>query len=392
MSPTCYTAVPTMHQSIAAQAAALPQIAQDAKLRLIRSSSSALPPQVMSRIEELFHCPMIEAYGMTEASHQMCSNPLPPAKRQPGSVGVPAGPRVAIMDAQGNLLAAGQTGEVVIQGHNVTRGYVANDKANAEAFTQGWFRTGDQGYMDGEGYLFLTGRLKELINRGGEKIAPREVDEALLDHPAVKQAVAFAVPHPVLGEEVAAAVVLEAGADDTESALRRFAAMKLADFKVPRRIIIVDEIPKGPTGKLQRIGLAQKLGVTAEELSATRPPFVKPATATEQVLAQTWKSVLKVERVGRDDHFFQLGGDSILAARVPVAIKDALGIELEMIAFFETPLLREMAKAIDDAVQPTGAPGDDLAALLDEVEALSDEQAAAKLKHARTDAGPAGND
>lgn len=259
--PTWYTAVPTMHQAILARADRHPGLLADNRLRFIRSSSSSLPPQTMAEIERLFRAPMIESYGMTEAAHQMTSNPLPPRERTPGSVGSAAGPEVAIMDAAGNLLEPGATGEVVIRGPNVTLGYEANPQANAESFTNGWFRTGDQGVFDADGYLRLTGRLKEIINRGGEKISPREVDEVLMDHPAVAQAVTFALPHEKLGEEVAAAVVLRDGVSATERDLRHFAAERLADFKVPRRVLILDEIPKGPTGKLQRIGLAQRLGL-----------------------------------------------------------------------------------------------------------------------------------
>lgn len=261
VKPTWYTAVPTMHQAVLARAGRNREIVDRSRLRFIRSSSASLPPQVMAQLEETFRAPVIEAYGMTEASHQMASNPLPPDARKPGSVGPAAGPEVAIMDEHGTLLDRGVIGEVVIRGPNVTPGYEANPEANAKAFTRGWFRTGDQGVLDGEGYLRLTGRLKELINRGGEKVSPLEVDEALMDHPAVQQVVAFAMPHDTLGEEVAAAVVLREGMQATERELRTFAATRLAEFKVPRRILFVPEIPKGATGKLQRIGLAAKLGV-----------------------------------------------------------------------------------------------------------------------------------
>jgi acyl-CoA synthetase (AMP-forming)/AMP-acid ligase II len=220
-----------------------------------------MPTQVIRELEETFHAPLLESYGMTEAAHQMASNPLPPKARKPGTVGIAAGPEVAVMDADGRLLAAGATGEVVIRGENVTTGYENNPKANAEGFTNGWFRTGDQGVMDDEGYLTITGRLKEIINRGGEKISPREVDEVLMDHPAVQQVVTFAIPHDKLGEEVGAVVVLREGAQATEKEIREFAAKRLADFKVPKKILFMPEIPKGATGKLQRIGLAQKLGL-----------------------------------------------------------------------------------------------------------------------------------
>ncbi len=259
--PTWFTAVPTMHQAILSRAGRNAEVIEKARLRFVRSSSASLPPQVMAEVEETFGCPLVEAYGMTEASHQMASNPLPPASRKPSSVGIPAGPEVAIMDDDGGILAQGAIGEVVIRGPNVTAGYESNPDANAKSFTDGWFRTGDQGRFDEEGYLFLTGRLKEQINRGGEKISPIEVDTVLLDHPAVQQVCVFAVPHEKLGEEVAAAIVLADGTEASESEIRDFAAARLADFKVPRKMVFLEEIPKGATGKIQRIGLAEKLGL-----------------------------------------------------------------------------------------------------------------------------------
>ena len=262
-NPTWYTAVPTMHQAILTRAERNREIISKGRLRFIRSSSSSLPPQVMEALEETFHVPVIESYGMTEAAHQMASNPLPPRQRFSGCVGIAAGPDVAIMDEDGTLLASGGLGEIVIRGRNVTGGYEANPDANAKAFTNGWFRTGDQGIIDEAGYLRLTGRLKELINRGGEKISPLEVDTIIMDHPAVAQVVTFAVPHDKLGEDVAAAVVLREGAACSERELRDFVGTRVADFKVPRKIIFLTEIPKGATGKLQRIGLAEKLGMTA---------------------------------------------------------------------------------------------------------------------------------
>ncbi len=261
--PSWYTAVPTMHQTILARAERNREIIARAPLRFLRSSSASLPAQAMKDLAATFNAPVIEAYGMTEASHQMCSNPLPPKAQKPGLVGLPAGPEVAIMDDDGTILPQGDIGEVVIRGPNVTKGYEANPEANAKAFTNGWFRTGDQGMFDKDGYLLLTGRLKELIKRGGEQVSPLEVDGVLSEHPAVAQALTFSVPHPMLGEEVAAAVVLREGMAVTERELRDFAAKHLADFKVPRKVVFLPEIPKGATGKLQRIGLAEKLGITA---------------------------------------------------------------------------------------------------------------------------------
>ena len=264
--PTWFSAVPTMHQAILARGARQPEAAKAAKLRFIRSSSASLPAQVMGEVEALFDCPVIESYGMTEAAHQMTSNRLPPGLRKAGSVGMAAGPQVALLTENGDISTAAELlGEVVICGPNVTLGYEANDKANAESFlqrgTERWFRTGDQGRFDAEGFLTITGRLKEIINRGGEKISPSEVDAVIMDHPAVAQVVTFAVPHDKLGEDVAAAVVLREGTSASEAELRDFLKGRLADFKVPRRVLILPDIPKGATGKLQRIGLAQKLGL-----------------------------------------------------------------------------------------------------------------------------------
>ena len=259
--PTWYTAVPTMHQAIASRAKGHAEVIRRHPLRFLRSSSSSMPPQVIKELEAVFNSPLIESYGMTEATHQMASNPLPPRERKPGTVGVAAGPEVAIRGDGGALLGPGEIGEIVIRGPNVTAGYENNPAANAEGFADGWFRTGDQGMMDAEGYLSITGRLKEIINRGGEKVSPREVDEILMDHPAVAQVVCFGMPHPKLGEEVAAVVVLKEGAAASKREIQAFAAQRIADHKVPRKILFMDEIPKGATGKLQRIGLAQKLGL-----------------------------------------------------------------------------------------------------------------------------------
>jgi acyl-CoA synthetase (AMP-forming)/AMP-acid ligase II len=259
--PTWYTAVPAMHEAILGRTARQDDTTNGASLRFIRSSSSPLSPKLLHKLENAFEAPVIEAYGMTEAAHQMTSNPLPPRPRKAGTVGIAAGPEIAIVGEQGRRLSPGYKGEVVIRGDNVMSGYEGNHEANAESFIDGWFRTGDEGVLDEDGYLTITGRLKEIINRAGEKISPREVDEALLDHPAVDQAVTFAMPHPRLGEEVAAAVVLREDQSANEGELRRFAAERLADFKVPRKIVLVEDIPKGVTGKWQRIGLAEKLGL-----------------------------------------------------------------------------------------------------------------------------------
>jgi acyl-CoA synthetase (AMP-forming)/AMP-acid ligase II len=230
----------------------------DQTLRFIRSASAALPQATALQLEESLGIPMLEAYGMTEASHQVASNPLPPAPREAGSVGRGVGVRVGVMDEQGGLLTIGASGEVVIQGTNVIDGYDSNPEANAAAFTNGWFRTGDLGVLDAAGYLTLVGRLKEMINRAGEKIAPHEIDEILLRHPAVAEAVCFGAPHPMWGEEVQAAVVL--CGEVTERQLLQHCQRYLADFKIPKRLHFVAAIPRGATGKIQRNRIRALLG------------------------------------------------------------------------------------------------------------------------------------
>ena len=354
--PNWYSAVPTMHQSILTRVAANREIIEANLLRLVRSSSASLPPKVMAELEHAFSAPVIEAYGMTEATHQMASNPLPPRMRKPGSVGLPAGPEIAIMDQGGELLAAGQTGEIVIRGANVTPGYCNNPEANQKAFSNGWFRTGDEGYFDQDGYLFLTGRLKEMINRGGEKIAPREVDELFMEHPAVAQAVTFSLPHRTLGEDMATAVVLKSGVTASPKELREYAIARLAAHKVPSQVVVLDQIPKGPTGKLQRIGLSEKLAVHL------KPPFVAPGNAVESALSNLWKEVLHIDTVGIQDNFFANGGDSLLAVQLIARIRSVFQVELPLGSIFREPTIAEQALLVEKM-------------LLEELDALSEEDA-----------------
>ena len=253
---TWYSAVPTIHQILLARAD--DDDAPHSSFRFIRSCSSALAPAVFEQLEARFGAPVLEAYGMTEASHQMSSNLLPPGARMPGTVGKGTGVEIGIMDDAGNLVDTGERAEVVIKGDNVTQGYHNNPQANAEAFTNGWFRTGDQGFLDANGTLTLTGRIKELINRGGEKISPLEVDAALLQHPSVAEAVCFGVPDAKYGEAVQAAVVCSGSAD--EAAIRAYCGERLAGFKVPDRVYIVDTLPRNATGKIQRRHIAAMFG------------------------------------------------------------------------------------------------------------------------------------
>ena len=278
------------------------------RLRFVRSCSASLPVRLADEVEQALGVPVIEAYGMTEASHQIATNPLPPGLRRPGSVGLASGAEVAILDVEGRTLAAGESGEIAIRGPGVVRD------------GRSWFRTGDAGYLDPEGYLFITGRLKELINRGGEKVSPHEVEEAVAGHGAVAEAVSFPMPHATLGDDVAMAVVLRPGASASEEELRSWVAGRLAEFKIPSRIVIVDRIPTGASGKTQRLALAERLGLVG---ATGRADFVAPRTAVERTLAALWAEVLGLERVGVHDNFFELGGG--LDLRVPHPVPGGRG-------------------------------------------------------------------
>jgi acyl-CoA synthetase (AMP-forming)/AMP-acid ligase II len=341
--PTWLTAVPTMHQAILAWSEREPQAAARAKLRLLRSCSAALPPSVAKGLERAFGAPVIEAYAMTEAAHQITCNPLPPAPRHFGSVGIAAGPELAILDPDGRILPPGEAGEVAIRGANVTAGYLDNPQANAAAFTHGWFRTGDIGTLDNDGYLRLVGRFKEMINRGGEKIAPAEIESLLLEHPAVAQAVVFAAPHSTLGEEVAAAIVLKSGAACTARDLQEFLLQHLSLAKIPRHVLFLSELPKGPTGKLVRIGLAKQLSLAAEP---SQQAFVAPSTPQEQALAQIWRVAMGSESIGIDHDFFDLGGNSLTALRIVEAIRETTGAEILLSDFLAHPTIAQLSLVI----------------------------------------------
>ena len=308
LEPTWYSAVPAVHHAIVTQARIEPASPRPTRLRLIRSASAPLAPALALELETVLGAPVLEAYGMTEAAHQIAVSPLGAGGRKPGSVGLPTGCEVAIIDHAGHLLPAGETGEITVRGPALTVGYEADPAATAAAFSDGWFRTGDLGHRDGAGHLFITGRRKDLINRGGEKIAPREVEDVLANHPAVAESAVFAVPHPVLGEDVAAAVVRRPGARATEREIREFVARSLSATKVPTTIRFVETLPRGASGKIDRTTLAARAVPRAD----ARPP----GPGIEAAVAAIFASVLDVRTVGADESFFALGGDSLKATMV----------------------------------------------------------------------------
>jgi len=356
--PTWYTAVPSIHQAILLRAVDEKGRVSQSPLRFIRSSSAPLPATMLEELENTFNAPVIESYGLTESGMIAC-NPLPQGKRKAGSVGVPTLVDLAVMDEAGEFLPAQKTGEVVVRGACVMQGYEDSATANDESFKGEWFKTGDQGFLDADGYLFLTGRLKEIINRGGEKISPPEVDAILMAHPAVEQAVTFAVPNEVLGEEVAAIVVLHPHSSITEKELRDFVRERLADFKVPRQVLFASEIPRGSFGKIQRTRLAKLLGVKpCDQLpSKTEAAYEPPGTLEESKLAEIWARVLGLSLIGIHDDFFRLGGDSILATQVISQVRNVFNVELSPASLFEMPTIAELARSIQAAASTTADRG-----------------------------------
>lgn len=370
LAPTWYSAVPTIHQAVACHAEESGWDPTAGRLRFVRSSSASLPPATLRALERSLGVPVIEAYSMTEASHQMTSNPLPPGARKVGSVGLPAGAEVAVIGPEGKHLPRGTVGEVVVRGPAVMAGYGGDPRLTQEAFVAGWFRTGDLGRLDDDGYLFIAGRVKEIVNRGGEKVSPREIDEALLECAGVAQAAAFGVPHPTLGEDLVAVVVPMPHAHLDEPTLRAHLFNHIAANKVPTSIVAVAEIPKGPTGKVQRSALAAKLA------HLFKPPYVAPGSELERRIAAHFGTLLRHDRVGAHDNFFSLGGDSLKGTQLMVALQSELGIALPATTVFHHPSVAALARVVEQALTEVQAHE---AALAEEIAALSDEEVAALL-------------
>ena len=348
--PTWFQGVPATLNELVVHARRNRLAIRPHSLRLLRSVAAALPPQVMRDLEETFGVPVIQTFGMTEAGPLITSTALPPAQRKPGSVGRSCGPQVRIVGPGGETLPVSETGEVAVRGDNVFSGYENDPDANARQFRDGWFYTGDLGYLDQDGDLFLTGRIKQLINRGGEKVNPQELDDALMAHEAVAQAACYAVPHRTLGEDVAAAVVLRDGRTVAPEELRAFLRSRLVAFKVPSRIRIVDDLPRNMIGKIDRLALAR---LDDGPAAGTDDADIG---ATEAVVARIWAEELDLPKVGPDADFFAIGGDSLSAVRVFLAVEAAFGRKLpeEMLGLITT--VRAMARAVDEA-QPDSAPG-----------------------------------
>jgi acyl-CoA synthetase (AMP-forming)/AMP-acid ligase II/thioesterase domain-containing protein len=348
--PTWFWASPVMLRELLPHARRNRELLMHCPLRFIRSGSDSLPPWLLAEAEEVFGVPVIENYGMTEASPQVASNPLPPRRRKPGSAGLPAGPEIMILGAHNRPAPTGEAGEILIRGPSVMRGYEDGPEANVGAFWNGWFRTGDLGYFDSEEYLFVRGRLRDMINCGGEKVSPHEIEDVLLRHPAVAEAVAFSTPGRRLTEEVAAAVVPQRGTTVEETELRHFVAKHLAPFKVPSRILVVSQIPKGPGGKVQRSGMAARLGLglTIRDKPSEGVRFVPPSTPLQKELAGIWSKILNVQSVGIYDDFFDLGGDSFAFNLLLSEMSEKLGDSdsvLDWVDFLDSPTIAAIESA-----------------------------------------------
>ncbi len=342
LRPTWYTAVPTIHRALLTAAEANPDRARSSSLRVIRSASASLAPAILGGLEATFGVPVLETYGMTEAASQIAANPF--ELRKLGSVGRAAGPEIAIMDETGRALASGEHGEIVLRGPNMSRGYYNDEAATQAAFRNGWFRTGDLGYLDADGYLFIVGRIKDVINRGGQKISPLEVEEVLLGHPAVLEAGVFAIPHPKLGENVAAVVVLRPNSEASSDQLRQFARKRLAAYKVPSLIRSVAALPKGASGKVKRNALADLIATVANGDAAQLP-----RTTLETQLAAIWAGLLELPQVGVDQDVFALGADSLAATQMRSRLRERFKVDFSFEDIFDCATVAALAARIETA-------------------------------------------
>jgi acyl-CoA synthetase (AMP-forming)/AMP-acid ligase II/thioesterase domain-containing protein/acyl carrier protein len=365
-SPNWFYAVYTSHRDILAQAPKYEQVIQNSSLSFVKAGGMRFPQAEVAKVEALFNAPLVVSYGSTEAGYITCT-PLPPQTRKADAVGLPVIDELKLIDAHGASVESGQTGEVVVRGPGVMKGYLDDPDANAKIFVDGWLRTGDEGFLDSEGFLHLTGRIKDIINCGGRKISPTEIDDALLAHPQIIAAAAFPIPHATLGEEVAAAVVPAKDSALTVEILKSFMAQHLAPYKIPRRIVFVDALPQTASGKIQRQNLACSLGLDGTKdvehrKAASGDNGSRPASTLEAKLQEIWAATLGLESVGLHDDYFSLGGDSLQAVEMFLRVEEALGCQLPRSILIEASTVAEMVQYIEDAqvlsclvsIQPKG--------------------------------------
>jgi acyl-CoA synthetase (AMP-forming)/AMP-acid ligase II/acyl carrier protein len=298
-----------------------------------------MPATVQRQLEKAFGVPLLLSYGMTETGN-IAQSPPPPQRTPVGSVGRAGLAEVAVVDETGRVLGPDEQGEILVRGPEVFSGYEDDAEANRRAFRDGWFSTGDLGRIDRDGFVFLEGRIKDLVNRGGAKISPQEVEAVLTQHADVSEAAAFGMRHPTLGEDVAAAVVLRTAASVTMNELRRHARGRLAAYKVPARIIELTQLPRSAHGKVDRRALADLVA----RLEAV--DFEPPRDQVEIDIARIFAEVLDVSKVSRSDSFFDLGGDSLRAVRVLARIEEDVGVAASLELLLDHPTAAEFATEI----------------------------------------------
>lgn len=343
LKPTWYSAAPTIHQAIADDASLdLNQnILDDSRLRFIRSAAAPLSPELFKKIEDIFQAPLIETYGMTELRTFIAANPLPPLQRKPGSVGLEVGLPVAIIDSSGELLPAGESGEIVVSKNHAVREYIQDEEHGGTEIEDSWFRTGDIGKFDEEGYLFISGRSKEIIIRGGLNLSPVEIEHVLIRHNEIGEVVVFPTSHQTLGQDIAAAVVPTKGSQITEAKIRSFAFDNLAEFKVPSQVVIVDHIPRSAVGKVKRLKMEELL---RDNMTPSR---IAASSDTELSLIEIFCQVLDIENVGVMENFFALGGDSLRGEQVVNRINHRFNLKFNVDILFRYPTIVELANNIE---------------------------------------------
>jgi oxalate---CoA ligase len=349
LKPTWYSAGPTLHRLVFDQIKSRSGVIADSSLRFVVSGGAPLPRDILDGLQRLLSVPVVEQYGTSEAA-VVASNAPQPGRLKPGTCGVPWPDTVRIVSEDGRPVPSGETGEILLGGPSLISGYLDAPELNRASFVGGWFRTGDIGSVDGDGFLTLHGRKNDLINRGGEKISPVEIDEALLRHPAVAEAAAFPVPHPRLGEDIAAAAVLRAGMWASPVELRRFLHGQVTSFKVPRRIVIRDKLPKGATGKVLRRLLTESLKDEPAEFSSPVPPQKVDGKSVDLTIRVTslWERLLKIAPLSLDDDFFEKGGDSLLAVNMLAELDEMMGEAIPASILLEAPTIRQLAYRLSE--------------------------------------------
>lgn len=339
--PTWLTAAPALHLAMCDFYSASGCAPGISSLRRFRSSSAPLPPSSIALLEQLYQSPLLETYGLTETASTICSNLMPPRQRKPGSVGVPINAEMLILDEAGQPAATGIEGEILLRGAGVIEEYLGAQQQ--DAFWNGWLRTGDFGRVDEDGYLYIVGRKKEVIKRGGHSVFPLEIDNLITTHPAVAEAITFAVPHDTMGEDVIAAVVGKPGHTVDPASIKQLVSETMSSYKIPTRILVVDSIPRNSIGKALR---REMPGLLESQLA---PEAVAPTSTLERTLLELWQGILKRTDVGVTDNVFQYGADPLRAELAAGLIADRTGHRFPTRVLYASPTVREQTEVFDSS-------------------------------------------